>query len=66
MGHRHVDMRRLAKTPLLFKSKQNCHAVLPLGLFTTLITIVFNNPLPRTSATSTLLNAWTVEQEIFA
>ena len=46
-----------AKTPLLFNSKQNCHAVLPLTLFFSLMTTAFNNPLPRTSATSGLLNA---------
>ena len=46
-----------AKTPRLFNSKQNCHAVLPLTLFFSLITTAFNNPLPRTSATSGLLNA---------
>ena len=46
-----------AKTPRLFNSKQNCHAVLPLTLFFSLMTTAFNNPLPRTSATSGLLNA---------
>jgi hypothetical protein len=46
-----------AKTPLLFNSKQNCHAVLPLRLFFSLITTAFNNPLPRTSPTSGLFNA---------
>ena len=46
-----------AKTPRLFNSKQNCHAVLLLRLFFSLITTAFNNPLPRTSATSGLLNA---------
>ena len=52
-----------AKTPLLFKSKQNCHAVLPLRLFVSSITTAFNNPLPRTSATSGLLNPRTVERK---
>ena len=52
-----------AKTPLLFKSKQNCHAVLPLRLFASLITTAFNNPLPRTSATSGLLNARMLERK---
>ena len=46
-----------AKTPRLFNSKQNCHAVLPLTLFFSLMTTAFNNPLPRTSVTSGLLNA---------
>ena len=52
-----------AKTPLLFKSKQNCHAVLFLRLFASLITTAFNNPLPRTSATSGLLNPRMVERK---
>jgi hypothetical protein len=52
-----------ARTPLLFKSKQNCHAVLPLRLFASLITTAFSNPLPRTSATSGLLYPRMVERK---
>ena len=52
-----------AKTPLLFKSKQNCQAVLPLRLFASSITTAFNNPLPRTSATSGLLSLRMAERK---
>lgn len=46
-----------ARTPRLLSSRQNCHAVRPLQLFSSSMTTALRRPLPRTSLTKGEFNA---------
>ena len=54
--HSHINMSA-SHTPRLFRSRQNCHAVFPLALLASSMTIAFSRPLPRTCCTSGDFNA---------